>query len=44
MPPAARTMPIRAAVSSKATVFAVGSGVIFRCSKKPRPSLLGLAG
>ena len=38
MPPAARTMPTSAAVSSKATVFAVGSGVIRRCSKKPRPA------
>ena len=37
MPTAASTSPIRAAVSSNATVFAVGSAVIRRCSKNPRP-------
>ncbi len=35
MPPAASTMPIRAAVSSNATVLAVGSGVVTTCLNRP---------
>ena len=35
MPPAARRMPISAAVSSNATVYAVGSGVVNTCRNSP---------
>ena len=39
MPPAASTMPIRAAVSSNATVLAVGSGVVNTCWSSPTSPL-----